>query len=70
MKRSAFAAEGAGMLKGKVVLTERLGSETVVNLSVSDGSNLIAAIAEDAILVSGNEMSWTFDPTQAHAFPE
>ena len=64
------AAEGAGMLKGKVVLTERLGSETVVNLAVSDGSNLIAAIAEDAVLVSGDEMSWTFDPALAHAFPE
>ena len=64
------AAEGEGMLKGKVVLTERLGSETVVNLAVSNGSTLIAAIAEDAVLVPGNEMSWTFDPALVHAFPE
>ncbi|GAA3855762.1 sn-glycerol-3-phosphate ABC transporter ATP-binding protein UgpC [Celeribacter arenosi] len=64
------SAEGEGMMKGKVVLTERLGSETVVNLAVADGSTLIAAIAEDAVLVPGNEMSWTFDPALVHAFPE
>lgn len=64
-------AEGAaGMLNGKVLLTERLGSETVVNLVAADGSKLIATIAEDTVLVPGNEMSWSFDPTLAHAFPE
>ncbi|PRY74387.1 multiple sugar transport system ATP-binding protein [Yoonia maritima] len=66
----AAAAEGEGMLKGNVVLTERLGSETVVNMAVSDGSNCIASIAEDAVLIPGNEMSWTFDPALAHVFPE
>ena len=64
------APEGLGMLNGKVILTERLGSETVVNLAVSDGTTLIAAIAEDAVLVPGDNMAWTFDPALAHAFPE
>jgi len=64
------APEGQGMLQGKVLLTERLGSETVVNLSVTDGSKLIAAISEDAMLVNGDTMSWTFDPAMAHVFPE
>ena len=58
------------MLNGKVILTEHLGSETVVNLAVSDETNLIAAIAEDAVLVPGDDMAWTFDPALAHAFPE
>ncbi len=64
------AQDGHGMLRGKVLLTERLGSETVVNLAVADGSKLIAAIAEDAVLVPGDDMAWTFDPALAHAFPE
>jgi len=64
------ATKGKGMLKGKVILTERLGSETVVNLAVADGSKLIAAISEDTVLVPGTELAWTFDPALAHAFPE
>ena len=64
------SSEGNGMLTGKVILTERLGSETVVNLSVSDGSKLIAAISEDTVLAPGTNLSWTFDPAQAHVFPE
>ena len=64
------APEEQCMLNGKVILTERLGSETVVNLAVSDGTTLIAAIAEDAVLAPGDDMAWTFDPASAHAFPE
>jgi multiple sugar transport system ATP-binding protein len=65
------AAEGGqGMLNRKVILNERLGSETVVNLAVLDGTTLIAAIAEDAVLVPGDDVAWTFDPALAHAFPE
>lgn len=64
------AQDGSGMLKGKVVLTERLGSETVVNLAVADGSKLIATISEDTVLVAGTDLSWTFDPATTHAFPE
>ncbi|MEN9012631.1 MAG: sn-glycerol-3-phosphate ABC transporter ATP-binding protein UgpC [Yoonia sp.] len=64
------APDGQGMLNGKVILTERLGSETVVNLAVADGSKLIAAIAQDTVLVPGDDMAWTFDPALAHAFPE
>lgn len=64
------AKDGNGMLNGKVLLTERLGSETVVNLTVADGSKLIATIAEDTVLVSGSDMSWTFDTALTHIFPE
>ena len=59
-----------GMLHGRVVLTERLGSETVVNVTLKDGSQLIAALSEDAILHEGTEANFRFDPAQAHVFPE
>lgn len=59
-----------GMLHGKVTLTERLGSETVVNLTLKDGTQLIAALSEDAILEAGTEANFGFQPEQAHIFPE
>lgn len=61
---------GRGKLHGKVVLTERLGSETVIDLTLSDGSKLIAALGEDTILAPGSEVIFDFDPMQTHIFPE
>jgi len=58
-----------GMIHGTVALTERLGSETVVDVSLRDGSNIIAAIAEDRVLSPGTEIGLRFDATQAHLFP-
>jgi multiple sugar transport system ATP-binding protein len=60
----------AGMLHGKVALTERLGSETVVDISLHDGSNIIAAISEDRVLDPGTEIGLRFDAGQAHLFPD
>jgi multiple sugar transport system ATP-binding protein len=59
-----------GMLHGRVAMTERLGSETVVDIELRDGSKMIAAIAEDRILKPGSEIGFTFDPDQAHLFAE
>jgi multiple sugar transport system ATP-binding protein len=59
-----------GKLHGKVVLTERLGSETVIDFALADGSKIIAALSEDAILKAGTAASFQFDPQQAHIFPE
>jgi multiple sugar transport system ATP-binding protein len=64
------ADEATGMLHGRVELTERLGSETVVNITLKDGSNLIAAISEDVILKPGEPANFRFDPAQAHVFPD
>lgn len=58
----------SGMLHGKVVLTERLGSETVVDIGLHDGSTIIAAIAEDRVLAAGTGIGLTFDAAQAHLF--
>lgn len=59
-----------GMLHGNVTLTERLGSETVVNVMLKDGTQLIAALSEDAILDEGAVANFRFDSEQAHIFPE
>jgi multiple sugar transport system ATP-binding protein len=59
-----------GMLHGKVVLTERLGAETVVEVGLNDGSSIIAALNEDRVLKPGSEIGLRFDPGQAHLFGE
>jgi len=59
-----------GMLHGKVMLTERLGAETVVEVGLKDGSRVIATIGEDRVLKLGVEIGLGFDPTQAHLFAE
>jgi multiple sugar transport system ATP-binding protein len=60
---------GEGMLHGVVALTERLGSETVVEVALRDGSNVIAALAEDRVLEPGTEVGLRFDEQRAHLFP-
>jgi len=64
------AGEGLGKLHGKVALTERLGSETVIDVVLADNSKVIAAVAEDTILAPGTVANFEFDPNQAHVFPE
>ncbi len=59
-----------GMLHGTVSLIERLGSETVIDTTLRDGSKIIAAISEDRVMEPGTEIAFAFDPAQAHLFPE
>jgi multiple sugar transport system ATP-binding protein len=67
-----FAPTGdeVGMLHGKVTLTERLGAETVVNITLRDGTNVIAALVEDQIYSLGQPVGLDFDPAKAHLFDE
>jgi multiple sugar transport system ATP-binding protein len=58
-----------GMLDGRIALTERLGSETVVDLTLVDGTRLIAALARDAVFPIGANFGLTFEAAQAHIFP-
>ncbi len=60
----------AGMLKGTVNVSERLGTETVIDLALEDGTNLMAALAEDAVLQTGQSVAFDFDGAQAHVFSE
>ena len=57
-----------GMLHGTVQLTERLGSETVIEVRLRNGASLIAAIAQDANFAIGTELNLTFDVSQVHLF--
>ncbi len=59
----------AGMLRGTVILTERLGSETVVDCELADGTKLIAALDEDQVIETGTPVGFTFDAEKAHLFP-
>ena len=58
----------AGRLHGKVALTERLGSETVIDAELTDGTNLIIALARDATFPIGAKISVGFDPAVGHLF--
>ena len=58
-----------GMLKGTVILTERLGAETIIEILLKNDERVIAAISKDQILRNGKEIGLHFDPTQAHLFP-
>lgn len=58
----------ASKLGGTVVLTERLGSETVLDINLDDGTKLIAALAEDSIQAPGAQVHFDFDPSQLHVF--
>jgi multiple sugar transport system ATP-binding protein len=60
--------EGQGMIQGNVILSERLGAETVVDLRIADGSRVIAAVGQDAVFEPGQAVNLDFDPAQAHVF--
>ena len=60
---------GQGMLTGQVVLAERLGSETVVEMRLDGGGRLIAALPTDRVCTPGEVLNLRFDPAQAHLFP-
>ena len=59
---------GEGLLHGQVGLVERLGSETVVDLTLNDGVNFIATFNEDKIFKLGEKIDLAFDPKLAHLF--
>jgi multiple sugar transport system ATP-binding protein len=61
-------AQEAGRLHGAVALTERLGAETVVEVTLKDGNPLIAALSQDAVFDLGAKMNVDFDPEKAHLF--
>ena len=62
------AEGGRGQLHGTVALTERLGAETVIEVTLTDGTPLIAALSRDAVFALGTAMELTFDAGEAHVF--
>jgi multiple sugar transport system ATP-binding protein len=63
-----LSLQAEGQLRGKVALTERLGAETVVEITTADGKSLVAAIAQDAVFPIGQEVALRFDAEKAHLF--
>ena len=61
--------EGGG-LKGTVTVSERLGTETVLEVALDDGTRLMAALAEDVVLHPGDPVAFDFDGARAHVFEE
>ncbi|MBB4121964.1 ABC transporter ATP-binding protein [Martelella radicis] len=59
----------AGGLHGTVSLVERLGTETVINVELSRGGRIVAALSEDRPLETGSEITLVFEPAKAHLFP-
>jgi multiple sugar transport system ATP-binding protein len=61
--------EGAA-LAGEVIMTERLGTDTIVDVELTDGSRMIASLSEDRIFAPGTRVGLSFSPDQAHYFDE
>ncbi len=60
--------QASGQLHGAVILTERLGSETVLEVKLRDGTPLIAALTKDAVFPLGTPVNLGFDPAMTHLF--
>lgn len=59
--------EGCCELRGHIAALERMGTETVVNLRLADGGNVLSVVPGDLEL--DGEMSFFFAPSDAKLFP-
>jgi multiple sugar transport system ATP-binding protein len=58
----------SGSIKGRVLLVERLGSETVVNFALGSGRTWLAVLEGDADAEVGSEISLDYAPEKARLF--
>ena len=63
-----LAASRSAALGGKVLLVEHLGNETIVNLTLSSGAGVIAALDGDTAVAIGHELRLGFAPEKAVLF--
>ncbi|MCB1355602.1 MAG: ABC transporter ATP-binding protein, partial [Maritimibacter sp.] len=61
-------ADAEGQLHGTILLTERLGAETIVEVRLKDGGKLIAALSEDRVYEPGEKIGFNFDSDRALLF--
>ena len=66
----SIAPAGRGRLTGTVMMTERLGTETVIELKLGSGALFTVALADDLSLEAGSDISLDFDLGKAHLFDE
>jgi multiple sugar transport system ATP-binding protein len=57
-------------LVGEVILTERLGTDTIVDMELPDGSRMVSSLSEDRIFEAGVKVGLSFPPERAHLFLE
>jgi multiple sugar transport system ATP-binding protein len=60
--------EVKGSMHGRVSLSERLGTETVLDITLADGNKVIASINEDKVFEIDEEISLCFDIEKVHVF--
>jgi len=65
---SDAAADAA--LVGEVIMTERLGTDTIVDIELPDGTRMIASLSEDRIFEPGTRVGLSFPADKAHFFEE
>lgn len=63
-----LAKPGEGLVRGKIVIVEHLGNETLINVSTSSGRSVLATIAGDAPVKLGEEIGLSFSQEQSHVF--
>lgn len=70
IRPQAFSLTGGSRkLTGGVVLVERMGSETVVNLRLANDAQVLAVLSGDVELPLDSEVSISFSETDAKLFP-
>ena len=57
-----------GILEGNVTLSERLGTETVADVALKDGTRVLVSLGEDYIFEPGGPITLGFDPERSHLF--
>jgi len=57
-----------GVLSGEVALVERLGTETIVNLTLGSGQTLIGALDGDQPVETGTSITLAYETAEAHLF--
>ncbi|SMY10192.1 ABC transporter ATP-binding protein [Flavimaricola marinus] len=57
-----------GPVKGTIEMTERLGSETILNCKTEDGTSLLAVLGRDEKFEHGAQARFEFEPAQAILF--
>jgi multiple sugar transport system ATP-binding protein len=60
--------DSEGNLHGTVAMTERLGAETIVEVTLKSGDPLIAALSEDVVYRIGDQIGFNFDTARALLF--
>ncbi|ODT48010.1 sn-glycerol-3-phosphate ABC transporter ATP-binding protein UgpC [Devosia sp. 63-57] len=60
----------SGAIVGRVIMVERLGNETIVNLELPSGATWLAVLDGDQALTRGESLALDVDPTRALLFDQ